>query len=233
MLADPAWPALSAALHTRETAGQPAAEVLTRMAAARELDTAGSVAQVLAHRLDREPPPDPVAQAPRQASELTPPGPMRDYLADMEQAMAQRTASLADQAAATPPPWRSAVGPPPGDPVRRGRWSEVTAAVAAYRETYGVTDPAALGPEVRGGGVRAVERQAAAALLDGWQPERHAEQTARLREAAARAAANRPFGTLADVQRAAQRATGQRPSPGRDPYYSPRPDQDRGRGRGR
>ena len=232
VVADPAWPALSAALHAREAAGQPAADVLTRIVAARELDTAGSVAQVLAHRLDREPLPG--AGPPLPASELSPPGPMRDYLADIEDAMTQRTRALAGKAEASPPPWRSAVGRPPDDPVRRGRWLDVTAAVAAYRETYSVTDPTALGPEVPGGGVRAVERQAAAQLLDDWQPERRAEQTARLRAAAARsaaAAANRPFGTLADAQRAAQRAAEQHPTYGRGDYYNPRPDHDRGRGR--
>lgn len=52
ILADPAWPALRARLAEVEKAGEDPGDVLATVAARRELDSAGSVAEVLVWRLD-------------------------------------------------------------------------------------------------------------------------------------------------------------------------------------
>jgi hypothetical protein len=63
-------------------------------------------------------------------------------LDERDEAMRRRARELAERAMGRREPWLAQVGPPPRDPVRRGRWLEAVSVVAAYRERWAITDGA-------------------------------------------------------------------------------------------
>ncbi|HLL67504.1 MAG TPA: MobF family relaxase [Micromonosporaceae bacterium] len=66
--------------------------------------------------------------------------PYRQYLADSETEIRNRTAHLAVDAAAHQPPWTTAFGEPPDDADRRAQWLHNLGIVAAYRDQHHITD---------------------------------------------------------------------------------------------
>ena len=188
--ADPAAGALYRLLRTAELDGADALEVLTQAVGRRELDTAGSIAEVLYHRVrhdleqDVRPSgvPETATTAPT-AAEFTPRGyvdrtpdvgddPVGRYVRRLAEAMDERTTVLAEQAAMLLPAWVEPLGPVPDDPLAREEWTARAAAVASYREHFGqhsATDPIGRRPGFAEPERRAAWEQAAAAL--GMPPE--------------------------------------------------------------
>ncbi|WP_189061558.1 MobF family relaxase [Longimycelium tulufanense] len=142
ILADPAWPALAARLHTVEAAGLDPAAVLPEQAAARELDTAESIAQVLHYRVGTVLPNTPQARATQPASApLTPEArAIRDRLADAGRTRREQkhavappiTSNQAEPPAASPAEATAAPPPAGPDPTAPDFWQQVADASETY-----------------------------------------------------------------------------------------------------
>ena len=188
---DQASSALYRLLRTAELGGHDVAPLVADVVSRRELDTADSIAQVLHHRVERR---LGTAEADRQAGDFvsrsyssrtpltsTLSASVSAYVRDIARAMDERAAHLAMQAAAAAPAWAERLGPAPEDPLARMEWTERAAAVAAYREHFGVTaEQDAIGPRPGAGSPerRAAWDQAADALnIHGVEREmaRHTE----------------------------------------------------------
>jgi DNA primase catalytic core len=167
ILADEAWPALHALLRDVAESGSDPAELLAACAGERELDTAESVAQVLHYRVCGampEPAPSPERPAQLPGWIVSPPSPeldedrsqaeadLGDWVRTRAQALAERVEFLGQQVAQQRPPWSSALGDVPEDPLERDRWQLRAGQVAAYREWAEVSDgdTSLLGPAERG-----------------------------------------------------------------------------------
>lgn len=85
------------------------------------------------------------------------PGGFASALDERRRLMDRRVEALIDRAARAGAPWLAALGPRPTNPAALGSWIAAGRAIAAYRDRYGVTDLATLGPAVPGD----VQRQAA------------------------------------------------------------------------
>lgn len=172
ILAEEAWPALHALLRDVAESGHDPAELLAACAGERELDTAESVAQVLHYRVSAEmPEPAPTPERPAQLPGwiVSPPAPELDedrsqaeaelgeWVRARAQALAERVETLGQQVAQQRPPWSTALGEVPEDPLERDRWQLHAGQVAAYREWAGVPDgdTSLLGPAEQGRAQRA------------------------------------------------------------------------------
>jgi conjugative relaxase-like TrwC/TraI family protein len=173
--ADDASGALWRRMRAADLAGLDVDAVIQNAVNKRELDTAESVAEVLAWRVDRELG-DVEATASATYVERTP---IRDdatgtYTRQLAEAMDRRTDELGNQAAAEQPQWAERLGPVPEDPLERMAWSERAGMVASYREAFGYhREDDAIGPAPGRGNIEArAAWQAAYSALDAPENER-------------------------------------------------------------
>ena len=155
--ADDAAGALWRRMRTAELAGLDVDDVLREAVTKRELDTAESVAEVLAWRIESELK-DVEATTPKTYVDRTPQrdDPVGTYTRQLAEAMDKRVNELGDRAAAEQPQWAEQLGPVPEDPLDRLAWSERAGVVASYREAYGYDrDDDAIGPAPGRGNVEA------------------------------------------------------------------------------
>jgi hypothetical protein len=173
--ADDSSGALWRRVRAADLAGLDVDAVIQKAVNKRELDTAESVADVLAWRIDRELG-DVEATAPATYVERTP---VRDdeigtYTQLLAEAMDRRVDELGDRAAVEQPQWAERLGPVPEDPLERMAWSERAGMVASYREAFGYhREDDAIGPAPGRGNVEArVAWQAAYSALDAPEDQR-------------------------------------------------------------
>ena len=143
-LGDPALPWLWRSLREAETCGLDGSQVLREAVTARSLTGARDVARVLDSRVRRRLDEARLMLASTWADRVPAEAPaeIRRYLAELAEAMDDRTRRLGEHAVAAQPPWaRNALGPLPSDPVGRLDWEHRAAVIAAYRERYGHDDP--------------------------------------------------------------------------------------------
>ena len=138
-------------LRAAELAGLDPAEVLADAIAERDLAGSRDIAAVLdariRHRLGTL-----VPLPPRPWSEQVPAladPERRAYVAEIAALMDARKDRIGEHAAGHPPPWAiAALGPVPADPPDRLDWQKRAAAIGAWRELSGYSDPAdPIGPE--------------------------------------------------------------------------------------
>ena len=157
-------------LRGAELAGLDPARVLAGAIAERDLAGSRDIAAVLdariRHRLGTL-----VPLPPRPWSEQVPAladPERRAYVAEIAALMDARTDRIGEHAASYPPPWATtALGPVPAHPAGRLEWQKRAAAIGAWRELSGYSDPAdPIGPEPAAAApdVRAAWHQALAAL---------------------------------------------------------------------
>ncbi len=157
-------------LRAAELAGLNPGSVLANAVAERDLAGSRDIAAVLdariRHRLGTL-----VPLPPRPWSEQVPaladPG-RRAYVAEIAALMDARTDRIGEHTASHPPAWATAaLGPVPAHPAGRLEWQKRAAAIGAWRELSGHSDPAdPIGPEPAAAtpDVRAAWHQALAAL---------------------------------------------------------------------
>ena len=143
-----------AALRHAEASGLDVDRVLPALVSKRTLVSAEDIAAVLHHRVDEwveahdqlvTASPNLVAGLFPRARGVTDPD-MGRGLTERDQAIDQRASTLAEQAAAKVLPWIGRLGQPPAEPPDRREWLQSVAAVAAYRDRWGIkTDPRPLG----------------------------------------------------------------------------------------
>jgi hypothetical protein len=170
--ADPRYVWLCRTLRAGELTGMDGRNVLTEAVRAGSLADAQSITAVLDHRARQIIPGTlPVdggwaARAPRMPE----PGAER-LLADIGQAMDERTARLGQHVAETLPLWSERdLGPVPDDPAARQGWLDRAAAVEAYREMRNWRspgDPIGPAPDVKSPEHRAAWHSALMALANG------------------------------------------------------------------
>ena len=135
----PAWPALAARLRRLEHAGIDPAAALAEAATQETLNDADDLAAVLHWRLRHTETTSTNPDVP--FTQLTPQD--RTDLADTARqvaaAMDARTAALAHDVEANPPPWVEALGPRPTNPAGRQASLARAGIVAGYREAFGIT----------------------------------------------------------------------------------------------
>ncbi len=158
-----AYRALTSAL--RDAPGVETA--LPGLIAQRTLINADDIGAVLHHRVEdwakRRTTPDeePVARIIPRAAPVADPDLARG-LAEREQAIEARAASMAEQAAATLAPWIGRLGQPPTDPYARAQWVKAVTVVAAYRDRWDIGNhPDPLGPGTTRSAEQAQQRQQA------------------------------------------------------------------------
>jgi conjugative relaxase-like TrwC/TraI family protein len=138
-------------LRTAELAGLNPAEVLTTAISQRSFTGARDIAAVIDARIRRRiTGMVPLPQAPwAQRIPKTVQPVLEQYVTDLAAVMDQRTERIGEHAAERQPPWAiTALGPVPADPLDRLAWQHNAAAIGAYRELAGITDPAQpIGPE--------------------------------------------------------------------------------------
>ncbi|WP_380169792.1 MobF family relaxase [Jannaschia sp. R86511] len=166
VLADPAWPALAAAVaerHAGDPTGPDPAQLLRAAAAQRETGTADSLAQVLTWRLRDRATERRVADHADAAglpSWVVAPDPARSddtgtWLQERARTIRDRVDALEDRARRQPPAWLPGLPGLPGPSVDAGGAPSRRAlrAVLAYRDQFAVTDPtSSLGPRPTGRG---------------------------------------------------------------------------------
>jgi len=152
--ASQAYGPFMAALRHAEASGLDVDRVLPALVSKRTLVSAEDIAAVLHHRVDEwveahdqlvTASPNLVAGLFPRARGVTDPD-MGRGLTERDQAIDQRASTLAEQAAAKVLPWIGRLGQPPAEPPDRREWLQSVAAVAAYRDRWGIkTDPRPLG----------------------------------------------------------------------------------------
>jgi conjugative relaxase-like TrwC/TraI family protein len=156
--ADDAASALWRRMRSAELAGADVDQVIRDAVEQRELDSADSVAEVLAWRVDRQLS-DAETAAPKSYVERTPErdDPIGAYTRQLAQAMDRRVEELGNRITDERPEWATKqLGPVPEDPLERMAWSERAGEVAAYREAYGYhREDDAIGPAPGRGNVEA------------------------------------------------------------------------------
>ena len=163
VLASPAYGALVASMRRAEHDGLHITTAFRSLAAAGQLtasiedsgtESAGGAvrdpAAVLHWRVDNR-----HAQATPTAARgellaglLTPAGPtldgtepdMRAAIVDIENRITARAAAVTNQLIDSPPPWLRRLGPQPAEPQANTRWRAAVAAIATYRDAYGITE---------------------------------------------------------------------------------------------
>ncbi|HVW40231.1 MAG TPA: MobF family relaxase [Amycolatopsis sp.] len=165
---------LIAQLRRTEADGHHPEQLLTRAVQAGGIDNATDPGAVLTARLVKltaarsggtRP-----RRGPRYVAGLLPeatgpmPAEMHRALAELQELIEQRAATLASQAIAQQQPWIRRLGPPPADPARRAAWERQTRTIAAYRDRHGITGADPLGPKLASDDQRLDLRQAAAAI---------------------------------------------------------------------
>jgi len=144
-LADPACTWLWRTLREAEAGGLDGADVLRAGIAARNMNGVRDPARVLDSRLRRMlegvRPQVPGLWKTRVPHTESPD--LDRYVAELAEAMDERTRRLGEHAALTRPSWACAgLGPVPDGPADRADWERRAGMIAAYRERYGYNDPA-------------------------------------------------------------------------------------------
>lgn len=143
LMADEALGPLLAALRHAELAGHDPQQVLHMAIAARELDTAASVAEVLHHRITNRYT-DQLVACGDSWTERTPAAggdPIGGYAHTLAQAMDHRCHTLGVDAATNPPAWATVhIGPIPESDAGRQEWVRRAGIVAGYRELHTAAD---------------------------------------------------------------------------------------------
>ena len=150
-----AFGVLGAELRRAEADGYDVERLLPALVASRPLDDAGDVAAVLHERviraLERANGAGRVRQPAMPIAGLITPalGPMDD---DMRKALRERAAlieqradALVAEAVAASAAWVTELGTEPADPQLAALWRREARTVAAYRDTYGITETSTLG----------------------------------------------------------------------------------------
>jgi hypothetical protein len=141
------------ALHEAAASGWPPRQLLAAVVDLRELDTARSIAEVIAWRIDayttdRAAPQqlDRPTLLPWIGPALTPESAssnadrqITEYLRAAAHMISTRIRALTNHAVRTRPPWISAFGVGPDDPVQHQEWLRHIGIVAAYRDQYRVS----------------------------------------------------------------------------------------------
>jgi conjugative relaxase-like TrwC/TraI family protein len=128
--------------------------LLPRLVAARSLGDAGDLGAVLRHRLQRatatrtgsshrRAPRLIAGIIPEATGEMAPE--MRAALDERKHLIEQRAMTIAETDTTARKPWTTTLGTIPSDPRRRQAWFAQIRIIAAYRDRYGITDPAPLG----------------------------------------------------------------------------------------
>ena len=144
VLADPAAAWLWRTLREAEAAGLDGAGMLRRAVASGPVTDAESVAKVLDWRIRQHTDGMPALAARPWSGQVPQTGDpdMDRYAAELARAMDDRQRRLGEHAAEHQPTWARALGPLPEHPLDRAEWEHRAGQVAAYRETWGYTDPA-------------------------------------------------------------------------------------------
>jgi conjugative relaxase-like TrwC/TraI family protein len=157
-------------LRAAELAGLDPEQVLAEAVAERDLAGSRDIAAVLDARI-RHRTGTPVPLPPRPWSAQVPAfadPERRAYVAEIAALMDARKDRIGEHAASHPPPWAiTTLGPVPGHPLDRLEWQKRAAAIGAWRELSGYSDPAdPIGPEPAAGApdARAAWHAALAAL---------------------------------------------------------------------
>ena len=175
----PAYGALSSALRRADAHGLPVEGALRRLATGIDLGSHDPAAVLHARveawisasiRTGRARPLDAVAEIlPAARGNLA-----GDFAAALEERgrhMSDRIDQLIARAELAGAPWLAALGPAPEDASALPSWDSARRAVAAYRDRYGVTDPAPLGAEEPGDLQRAAARRLCADAMAVVRPE--------------------------------------------------------------
>lgn len=158
ILASDAYGALSAELRNAEANHHDLDQLVPRLVNVRGFEDADDIASVLHARLARVTARPAgsgrTRKPPRLIAGLIPivDGPMntdmRQALAERQDLIEQRAATLLDEAIVDREPWTERLGPKPTEPRKQNAWLAAARTVAAYRDRYQVTDsPNPLGPE--------------------------------------------------------------------------------------
>ncbi|WP_345408442.1 AAA family ATPase [Nonomuraea salmonea] len=142
---DPARRTLYTALHQAELTGRDTADLISRAARLRPLDTARSIAQVLRHRIarlmrDEDRGTDHVPQTWHERTPHIDDPELASCALEVADRMDQRTEYLGRRAAQAPPEWAlRQLGEVPDEPLLRHEWIARAGVIAAYGEAYGTS----------------------------------------------------------------------------------------------
>ena len=155
VLAADTFGALSAELRRAEANHHDVEILMPRLVQARTLDDADDIAAVLHERLargtTRPAKHGRTRRMPRLIAGLIPEAigtspDMQQALTERQELIEKRSEAQLQAARAASEPWTAALGSEPTDPGAATRWRQHARTVAAYRDRYGITAPAALGP---------------------------------------------------------------------------------------
>ncbi|MDS2172376.1 MobF family relaxase [Nesterenkonia sp. CL21] len=151
-----AFGALTAELRRAEANHHDVNRLLPRLVAARGFDDAEDIASVLHYRVARATARPAgsgrTRKAPRLIAGLIPSADgqmaddMRQTLDERRRLIEARATVVLDTARKAGEAWTKPLGTPPSDPRRTAIWRRHALTVAAYRDRYGITDAAPLGP---------------------------------------------------------------------------------------
>ena len=162
LCADQSLDHLARVVRAAEQSGTDSFEVLRDAIVDRELDTATSVAQVLATRIERA---GAVHGMPSRTAPDRLPAHWQTHYDALQEAARERTRALGTETAQQPPAWATSVlGPVPDDAMARLEWEARAGAVAAYREVQGWDDENA----AIGGPGKRTETEKRALYLEAW-----------------------------------------------------------------
>lgn len=178
-----AFGALAAELRRAEADGYDADRLLRALVTSRPLDDADDVAAVLHERVIRaltrtngagrvRPPATPIAGLITPALG-TMDEDMRTALRERAALIEKRAAALVAKAVGASAAWIAELGTEPADPQLAALWRREARTVAAYRDTYGITEASGLGLVADDARQRADAAQARGAILRAQQLAAH------------------------------------------------------------
>ncbi len=191
-IASDAFGALAVELRRAEANRHDIAALLPRLVAARGFADADDIAAVLHHRLatatarpagsgrTRKPPRLIAGLIPKATGAMSPD--MRQALTERRDLIEASADAILDSALAEGQHWATALGTPPGDRRTAAEWRRYARTVAAYRDRYGINDPAPLGAPAESTAQK-IDAARARTALDQAQritdPERNQPEPAR------------------------------------------------------
>lgn len=154
-LASPAFGALTAELRRAEANQHDIEALLPRLVRARPFGDADDIAAILHYRIARATTRPAgsgrTRKTPRLIAGLIPEargamsGEMRQALTERQELIEARASALLDTALGDGRSWAAGLGAPPKDARAAAAWRRHLLTIAAYRDRYGITDPAPLG----------------------------------------------------------------------------------------
>ena len=187
-LASEAFGALTAELRRAEANHHDLDTLFPRLVAARGFEDADDIAKVMHYRVarattgpagsgrTRKVPALIVGLIPHARGRLAPD--MRQALTERRELIEARADAILDTARQAAEPWTTVLGDPPADERGAARWRRDARTVAAYRDRYGITDDAPLGPDPVGTSQKIDHAHATTALRrltprpSGWDEAR-------------------------------------------------------------